>query len=180
MADTNDDRRRFLSICTNALLLILGGLLAIPGLGYVLGPIRGRSSAGGDGNLGDFTEVGALADLPIGTWKLLSLEVVQQDGWEQSKQKHAVWVRRNSTSEGDISVLSPICTHLGCPVDWHPERSEFVCPCHGGVFGQEGRLVSGPPPRSMDPLEFEVRDGKVMVRWQDFKIGVSVPVPVKL
>ena len=88
MTDMNNDRRRFLSICTDVLLLVLGGLLAIPGLGYVLGPVRGRSSAGEGG--GDLSEIGALADLPVGTWKLLPLEVVQQDGWEQSKQKHAV------------------------------------------------------------------------------------------
>jgi hypothetical protein len=31
----------------------------------------------------------------------------------------------------------------------------------------------------MDPLEFEVRDGRLWVRWQDFRIGVAQHVPVE-
>jgi hypothetical protein len=30
----------------------------------------------------------------------------------------------------------------------------------------------------MDPLPFEVRAGRLRVRWQDFKIGVSERIPV--
>jgi hypothetical protein len=32
----------------------------------------------------------------------------------------------------------------------------------------------------MDPLEFEVRAGRLWVRWQDFKIGVAEHVPVSV
>ena len=52
----------------------------------------------------------------------------------------------------EIEVLSSICPHLGCPLNWHPDHAEFVCPCHGGVFDAHGRHVAGPPPRSMDPF----------------------------
>jgi hypothetical protein len=29
----------------------------------------------------------------------------------------------------------------------------------------------------MDPLEYEVRAGRLWVRWQDFKIGVAERIP---
>ena len=70
-------------------------------------------------------------------------------------------------------MFSPICTHLGCPINWQPERQHFLCPCHGGTFDPQGLVTGGPPPRGMDALEFQVRSGQLWVRWQDFKIGVA-------
>jgi hypothetical protein len=32
----------------------------------------------------------------------------------------------------------------------------------------------------MDPLEFEVRQGRLWVRWQDFKIGVPERIAVSV
>lgn len=36
--------------------------------------------------------------------------------------------------------------------------------------------MSGPPPRGMDALDWEVRGDRLFVRWQDFKIGVALLV----
>src|SRR5262249_15723612 len=121
-----------------------------------------------------------LSELPIGEWRSLTIEVVHENGWEKNRVRRAVWVRREAAGEHAISVLSPICTHLGCPLNWHSEQSHFLCPCHGGIFDATGKLVSGPPPRGMDSLEYEVPSGRLWVRWQDFKIGVSEKIPVKV
>ena len=75
-------------------------------------------------------------------------------------------------------MLSPLCPHLGCPINWHPDRSRFECPCHGGTFDAARERQGGPPPRPMDSLEHEVRAGRLWVRWQDLKIGVPERVPV--
>ena len=77
-----------------------------------------------------------------------------------------------------MTVLSSICPHLGCPINWIADKDQFNCPCHGGIFNADGAHVGGPPPRSMDTLDFEVRAGRLWVRWQDFKIGVPQRVPV--
>jgi menaquinol-cytochrome c reductase iron-sulfur subunit len=110
----------------------------------------------------------------------LNIEVVSENGWEKTRVRRAVWVRREAGNERALSVFSPICPHLGCPINWHPDQSHFLCPCHGGNFNSSGQLLSGPPPRGMDSLEFEVRAGRLWVRWQDFKIGVSQKVPVEV
>lgn len=43
-----------------------------------------------------------------------------------------------------IRVVSGVCTHLGCPVKWEPERERWECHCHGSVFNQEGVAIKGP------------------------------------
>lgn len=171
-----DDRRRgFLGWCTGLVLAVLGLLVAVPAVGYFCAPLRRRQGEGGGAG---FVDVGPVADLPAGEWSLRTLEVVQRDGWKQSRTRRALWVRRDGDGDGRLTVLSPLCPHLGCPINWHTDTGRFDCPCHGGTFAADGRRVAGPPPRSMDPLEFEVRAGRLLVRWQEFKIGVAERVPV--
>lgn len=178
MALTNNNRRRFLGFLTTVVLAVIGLLVAIPALGFFLAPLRRRLTEEGAGAV--FVNVGPLAALPAGKWHLLSLEISHMDGWKRSRVTHSIWVRRDGEGHDEITVLSPICPHLGCPINWHPDQSEFMCPCHGGTFDSDGRHISGPPPRSMDPLPFEVRAGQLWVRWENFKIGVAERVPVNV
>jgi len=160
------------------LATLLGLLVAVPAVGYFFAPLRsrlGKSHAGPE-----FQPIGPLDSLPVGQWKLVSFEVVNQDGWEKARSRRSVWVRRNAgAAYTDATVLSPTCTHLGCPIRWQPDRASFVCPCHGGVFDANGKNVAGPSPRPMDPLESRVEAGQILVRWQDFKIGVAERVAVR-
>jgi Rieske Fe-S protein len=39
-----------------------------------------------------------------------------------------------------------------------------MCPCHGGVFYEDGRHASGPPPRPLYQYEHRIRDGRLEVR----------------
>ena len=52
-----------------------------------------------------------------------------------------------NTGSGFVA-LSDVCPHLGCRVHWEAARSEFVCPCHNGVFDVQGVAVSGPPAKA--------------------------------
>jgi Rieske Fe-S protein len=176
MADTDTSRRRFLGLLTNVLMAVIGMLVAIPALGYFLAPLRRRTEGSGP----TFADAGPLSDIPMHQWKLHSLELVTQNGWKKTRVRQAVWMRREGEEDRGITVLSSICPHLGCPINWHPDQSQFVCPCHGGLFNADGQNTGGPPPRRMDPLEFEVRAGHLWVRWQDFKIGVAERVPVNV
>jgi menaquinol-cytochrome c reductase iron-sulfur subunit len=178
MTDTGTSRRGLLGVATNLLMAAIAVIVAVPGVGYFISPLLKRTGAGDMG--ATFQDAGPVADIPVGEWRLLSVETVQQDGWRKSRVKHSVWVRRQDQGEQAISVLSPICPHLGCPINWHPDQAQFNCPCHGGLFDASGNQTGGPPPRAMDSLEFEVRGGRLWVRWQDFKIGVAERVPVSV
>jgi nitrite reductase/ring-hydroxylating ferredoxin subunit len=165
-----------MGLCTNLLMAVLGLAVALPAVGYVWAPLRRRRAA--EGSDASFLDVGPLASFPIGEWCLRAIEATHADGWKKTRVKHAVWVRRQEGGEQAVTVLSSTCPHLGCPVNWHPGQGQFLCPCHGATFDSQGLRVGGPPPRSMDQLDFEVRAGRLWVRWQDFKIGVAEQVPV--
>ncbi|MEN8185158.1 MAG: Rieske 2Fe-2S domain-containing protein [Myxococcota bacterium] len=65
---------------------------------------------------------------------------------------------------GGFTALSAVCTHLGCVVKWKKARRQFFCPCHGGRFDIEGRVVGGPAPRPLRRLEVAELPGKIVVR----------------
>jgi cytochrome b6-f complex iron-sulfur subunit len=48
-------------------------------------------------------------------------------------------------AKGEIVALSDTCPHLGCKVHFEPDRGQFVCPCHNGIFDSNGIAISGPP-----------------------------------
>jgi cytochrome b6-f complex iron-sulfur subunit len=50
-------------------------------------------------------------------------------------------------------ALSLACTHARCTVRWDRGARQFLCPCHGGRFDAEGRVVAGPPPAPLRRLE---------------------------
>jgi menaquinol-cytochrome c reductase iron-sulfur subunit len=159
-------------------MALITGLIFAPALAFVVSPLRRRrgATAGGD----DFADAGAVDSIPVGTWTLLPIEIVRQDGWAKARQSRSIWVRVKGTAPGEVQVLSPICTHLGCPIGWSADTSQFHCPCHGGTFDKDGSLVSGPPPRGMDSLESQIRDGHLWVRWQDFRISVPERIAVQV
>jgi len=59
--------------------------------------------------------------------------------------------------------LSPVCTHLGCLVAWQRLAERFVCPCHGGQYDTDGKVVAGPPPTPLNRLPLKIKDGKILV-----------------
>ena len=59
-----------------------------------------------------------------------------------------------------LIALSRVCTHLGCLLEYDKQKRKLICPCHAGIFNLEGRVVSGPPPKSLTvfPLKVEGED----------------------
>jgi len=54
---------------------------------------------------------------------------------------------------GIIHKFSPVCTHLGCYVQWNSEDKIFECPCHGSCFNRDGDVFHGPATKSLKKLE---------------------------
>jgi nitrite reductase/ring-hydroxylating ferredoxin subunit len=66
------------------------------------------------------------------------------------------------TADGQYHAYGQKCTHLACPVYYAREHRRLECPCHEGAFDpMTGSVLYGPPPRALDIIEVEVRDGGV-------------------
>ncbi|MCX7913542.1 MAG: Rieske 2Fe-2S domain-containing protein [Thermodesulfovibrionales bacterium] len=71
-----------------------------------------------------------------------------------------VFIKRD---EEGLTAFSPFCTHLGCLIRWNNIHKEFICACHGGRFDKEGNVIAGPPPRPLERMPIEIKDGKVFL-----------------
>jgi len=61
-------------------------------------------------------------------------------------------------AEDRYAAFGQRCTHLGCPVVFRREQRDLQCPCHEGYFSAEdGRVLSGPPPRPLPSVMLERR-----------------------
>jgi Rieske Fe-S protein len=67
------------------------------------------------------------------------------------------------TPDGEYHALSAVCTHLGCTVQYRAQDRSIWCACHNGRYDLEGRNVSGPPPRPLDPFVVHIEGEDVVV-----------------
>ena len=162
-------RRHFVVRALAAVSGVMAGVLAVPVIGFAAAPgwrskvpVRLLSTSVTPTLRSDsWTTVGKLADFAIGVPQYVKVERHVVDGWVQESAPVGVYVVRQSETEA--VVFDPHCTHLGCPVAWSDGAGSFVCPCHGGSFGLEGQVKSGPPPRPMVRYESKVEDGYLLI-----------------
>lgn len=67
-------------------------------------------------------------------------------------------------AEGEYKALSATCTHLSCTVQYRSDLQQIWCACHNGIFDQNGRNVSGPPPKPLEVFQVNVRGDDIVVR----------------
>lgn len=66
------------------------------------------------------------------------------------------------TADGAYHAYGQKCTHLACPVYYSRDHQRLECPCHEGAFdARTGNVLYGPPPRPLDTIELETRDGQI-------------------
>ena len=53
---------------------------------------------------------------------------------------------------GMIHVVSAICTHMKCVVNWNAGEQTWDCPCHGSRFNYDGRVIEGCAYRDLPTL----------------------------
>ena len=78
-------------------------------------------------------------------------------------------------SDGSLTALSMLCTHVCCTLSFDSSANEFYCPCHGSVFDTAGKVVRGPAGANLPTVELRV-DGAGNV----FPTGVSNPGPCQV
>ena len=146
----------------------LGVLLGVPAVGAAVGPALKREDT-------EWLSLGSPDVFQDGMPKAVNLTVVRRDGWIESTEVKGVWVVRRSGNQ--FAVYNGRCTHLGCAYNWQADQHQFACPCHAGVFGVDGKVLAGPPPRPLDVLETRVEGADLQVQYQDFRLGTPEKAP---
>ncbi len=141
-----------------AVLPVAGAALA-----FALGPVVRRRAPGGEpldvGAARDFDGVRAGTAGPAEVLVTRSVE----DGYAVRKVKERLAIVRDPSQPSGLVALSTTCSHLGCGVAWNAARKAFLCPCHGGVYAEDGRVLAGPPPRPLARLPIVVSAGRATV-----------------
>jgi menaquinol-cytochrome c reductase iron-sulfur subunit len=174
------DRRGFFK---QALAIIIGGVAGIVpvivGLRTFLDPLKHKGGVASSGV--PLIQVTTLDALPNdGVPRKFPVLANKTDAWNKyvNVPIGAVYLRR--TADDKVEALNVVCPHAGCFVDFVPEKGNFLCPCHNSLFTMEGKLADtkSPSPRALDSLKVEVKDGAVLVAFQNFEAGKRDRVPV--
>jgi menaquinol-cytochrome c reductase iron-sulfur subunit len=175
-AGTGGRRAFFKKVITGTISALLGLVPLAAGVTVLLDPLRRKFGAN------NTVRVATLEALPNdGIPRKFQVLATRVDAWNKFKQVPigAVYLRR--TSETQVEAFNVVCPHLGCFVDFLPERGKYLCPCHNSTFSVTGHVddPASPAARGLDSLEVEIRNEKeVWVKFQNFKPVSAEKIPV--
>ena len=153
-------RRTFLFKLALGLNAAVGAVLAVPLVGYLLGPAMKK-----DKDTGSWIVLGDVADFPEGETRLADFISPVKALGDGQTAKLACWVRHISGEQFQVFALN--CAHLGCPVHWFAQSRLFLCPCHGGTYYETGERASGPPERGLFEYRYKVVGNSIVIHAGD-------------
>ena len=136
----------------------IGLILAVPIVRYLLSPVIRERKAGYE----SWLALGQLDQFPAGQTRLATYRHPDANPSDGETANIPCWVR--NIDGGKFQVFAINCAHLGCPVRWFPQSGLFMCPCHGGVYYQDGSRASGPPERGLFEYHYKVEQGKLLIQ----------------
>jgi menaquinol-cytochrome c reductase iron-sulfur subunit len=155
-------RRQLLGKMSLGLGAACGAAISLPGVGFVVAPLFRDTPR-------EWRPVGKVDLFKLGE----TVNVVFMDAsplpWAGVTARTSAWLRR--VAEAEFVAFSVNCAHLGCPVRWMEQARLFMCPCHGGVYYEDGRVAAGPPPHALTQYAVRVNAGQVEIRTDPIPIG---------
>jgi menaquinol-cytochrome c reductase iron-sulfur subunit len=150
-------RRQFLTWVSVALGGLGATLVGVPVIGFLLAPLFQKPQQ-------SWRPVGDADNFKIGETVQVAFTDPSPLPWAGVTAATAVWLRRETKDQ--FTAFAVNCSHLGCPVQWIPDGKLFLCPCHGGVYYQDGSVAAGPPPRPLTTYNDRVNAGQVEILTQ--------------
>ena len=148
-------RRDFMKVAIAGIGGIIGAALGIPAVSYIIGPARKAEDS-------EWIRLGAISKVELNTPTLFKAVIKTKTGWVSEENEFSAYVLTDNGR--DFTVMSNVCTHLGCRVRWINDQDSFFCPCHNAAFARDGSVQDGPPPRPLDRFESMVEDGILFVK----------------
>jgi len=165
-----DERRGFLHAVTAGLGALLGAIVTLPGVAFLVHPLRKDTVDGGK----DPLDVGASEkQVKPGEPVMVDVRGELKDAWMRTPDVKlgACWLVREKEND-PVKAFSTVCPHLGCGIDWAAKKNQFLCACHNTYFDLQGKVLEGPSPRGMDELDVKLSpEGRLKVAYRRFRIG---------
>jgi len=155
-------RRQLLGRMSIGIGAVCGAAISAPGIGFVVAPLF-RSIPR------EWRPVGKVERFKVGETVSVVFEDASPLPWAGVTSRTAAWLRR--VADEEFIAFSVNCAHLGCPVRWLEQARLFMCPCHGGVYYEDGSVAAGPPPHPLTRYAVRVADGQVEIRTDPIPIG---------
>src|SRR5262245_31727855 len=152
-------RRTFLQLVTFVFGSLAAAVLAVPFVGYLFGALWKHSV--------EWVRLGTPRKFRLHETGLETFQNPLGKPWDGMAARMGVYVRnvgQDDKQQDQFLIFAMNCAHLGCPVTWFPQSGLFMCPCHGGVYYENGERASGPPPRSLFRCVWRVRAGQLEVQ----------------
>jgi menaquinol-cytochrome c reductase iron-sulfur subunit len=151
------NRRTAFTVAGQALGGLAGAAVALPAIGFAVAPLFDEEEE-------RWQAVGATSLYVPETYKAAVITAVPGIG---EAGKTTVYIRKGSEDlhedPTEFVAISTRCAHAGCPVRFVEAAGNFICPCHGGVYDFEGKVIGGPPVRPLDRFQTRVTDGQVEI-----------------
>ena len=155
MENESLNRRKFFEWGIGIIAGLIGMASSIPLVGSLLSPLFKKS-------VEKWVDIGLVMLLKGSRYQKVDYEFLYQDGWIKANKKRSVYVTHLGGE--DFIVFSRTCTHLGCNVRWSDGKKQFLCPCHGGVYDADGKVIEGPPPKPLTHLQTKIESGILYVK----------------
>jgi Rieske Fe-S protein len=133
-------------------------MLAVPIVRYMLSPLIRARAPGYD----SWLSLGPLVQFPEGQTRLATYRNPSAELSDGETANIPCWVRHVAGEKFQVFAIN--CAHLGCPVRWFPQSGLFMCPCHGGVYYEDGSRASGPPERGLFEYRYKVEQGNLRIQ----------------
>lgn len=148
-------RRTALKVLVGGMGLTGAGAVAGPAIVTAIAPAWRRGAP-------TWRRLGAVGDFDSGSVALASVERTDEEQAAGLLDRGVYVWRRSGGTGGDgeeFVVFSRACTDLSCPITHDPGSGWYFCPCHGGIFDEEGNPRAGPPSRPLYRYDTRLREG---------------------
>lgn len=72
--------------------------------------------------------------------------------WEDKKV--GIYKEKN----GNVYLVKPVCSHLGCELTWNNLEKTWDCPCHGSRFTYQGKSIYDPSIKNLEMIEIKSKN----------------------
>ena len=127
-----------------------------------LRPRAGEVGVGG-GAEGGWFPVARLDELGGAEPLTREVTIEHRAGWSATPRGHTFFVLPGAGRR----VVSAVCPHEGCEVEWDGGQRKFLCPCHDSVFDADGARLAGPAQSDLARLPVRTSDDMLEIQYSD-------------